>query len=214
MSQTQKPRSIQLAAGLMWAAVALELSMGLMGYDEPEQEPAWRWVNVLLSLAFTGVAALATVFFAKGRKWARLALLVLFILGVAGTALVFDHLVADRNLDACLSIAQLLLQAAALAIAYSAPGRAYFRSSAGDDRAMRAILPVGRSGWAIAAGYLALFSVLLVPAPFALACGLLAIRDIRRDSGKHGMGRAVFGVILGALGTAVMVFLVWRKLSG
>jgi len=74
----------------------------------------------------------------------------------------------------------------------------------GDDPAMRWVLPVGRSGWAIAAGYLAFFSVLMFPAPFALAIGVIAIRDIKRNPSKHGMGRAVFGVVMGALGTSVL----------
>lgn len=76
----------------------------------------------------------------------------------------------------------------------------------GDDPVMRALLPVGRSGWAIAAGYLGLFSLLVVPAPFALVCGLLAVRDIRRNPNKHGMGRAVFGIVLGGLGTLAIAF--------
>ena len=37
----------------------------------------------------------------------------------------------------------------------------------GDDAAMRMLLPVGRSGWAIAAGYLGLFSLIVLPAPYA-----------------------------------------------
>jgi hypothetical protein len=37
--------------------------------------------------------------------------------------------------------------------------------SLGDDPAMRLLLPVGLSGWAIASGYLGLVSVLLIPAP-------------------------------------------------
>jgi hypothetical protein len=74
----------------------------------------------------------------------------------------------------------------------------------GDDPLLRWVLPVGRSGWAIAAGYLALFSVLLLPAPFALATGVIAIVIIKRNPSKHGMGRAVFGVVMGALGTGAL----------
>src|SRR5690349_10860907 len=72
------------------------------------------------------------------------------------------------------------------------------------DATMRMLLPVGRSGYAIAAGYLGLFSLLILPAPFALLFGILAIRHIRRDGTKHGMGRAIFGVVMGTLGTAVL----------
>lgn len=59
------------------------------------------------------------------------------------------------------------------------------------------LLPVGRSGWAIAAGYLALFSVLLIPAPIALFCGVMALRDIASHPEKIGKPRAWFGIIMG-----------------
>jgi GYF domain 2/Domain of unknown function (DUF4190) len=76
---------------------------------------------------------------------------------------------------------------------------------AGDDPVLRMVVPVGRSSWAIAAGYLGLFSLLVLPAPFALATGLLALNDIRSDPKKHGKGRAIFGIVMGALGTVVLV---------
>ncbi|MHC4085648.1 MAG: zinc ribbon domain-containing protein [Planctomycetota bacterium] len=68
-----------------------------------------------------------------------------------------------------------------------------------DDPAMRMILPVGRSGLAIAAGYAGLFSILCFPAPIAIILGILAIIDIKRHPEKHGMGRAVFALIMGGL---------------
>ena len=86
------------------------------------------------------------------------------------------------------------------------------QASSADDPVMRALLPIGRSGWAIAAGYLGLFSLLVIPAPFALICGILAVRDIRRNPQKHGMGRAVFGIILGGLGTLVIIVLLVNTL--
>jgi hypothetical protein len=79
----------------------------------------------------------------------------------------------------------------------------------GADPMMRVILPVGRSGWAIAAGYLGLFSLLFVFAPFAVFCAVMAIRDIRRNPHKHGMGRALFGLVMGVLGTAVLAMFLW-----
>jgi uncharacterized membrane protein YhaH (DUF805 family) len=69
------------------------------------------------------------------------------------------------------------------------------------------IYPVGRSGWAIAAGYLALFSVLLFPAPFALFCGLMALKDISRNPKKLGKPRAIFGIVMGVLGTLVLLLI-------
>lgn len=80
--------------------------------------------------------------------------------------------------------------------------------SLGDDAAMRMLLPVGRSLWAIAAGYLGLFSVLFCPAPFALLVSLIAIWDIRTHPEKHGLGRAIFGLVMGLLGSAVIALVV------
>jgi hypothetical protein len=86
-----------------------------------------------------------------------------------------------------------------------APARPPVRSpSMGDDPTMRMLLPVGRSGWAIAAGYLGLFSLLGIFGPPALICGLLAIRDIRQHPEKHGLGRAWFGIVMGGLGTIAL----------
>ena len=78
----------------------------------------------------------------------------------------------------------------------------------GADPKMRMLMPVGRTGWSIAAGYLGLFSVLLVPAPLALAISLIAIADLRKDPSKHGMGRAVFGLVMGLLGTLALVAMI------
>jgi hypothetical protein len=76
----------------------------------------------------------------------------------------------------------------------------------GDDAVLRALLPVGRSGWATASGYLGLISVLLIPAPFALGTGIAAVVSIRRNPSRHGMGRAIFGIVMGSFGTALLCF--------
>jgi len=74
-----------------------------------------------------------------------------------------------------------------------------------DDPGMRLLLPIGCSGLAIAAGYLGLFSVLLVPAPFAILFGVLALQDINRNPRKYGKGRAIFGIVIGVLCTVVFL---------
>lgn len=75
---------------------------------------------------------------------------------------------------------------------------------------MRMLMPIGQSGWAIAAGYLGLFSLLIGPAPFALICSIIAIIDIQRskktDRRKHGMSRAIVGFIAGLAGTGVLLY--------
>lgn len=59
--------------------------------------------------------------------------------------------------------------------------------------------PSGRSVWAIAAGYLGLCSILLIPAPFAVWTGIQGLREIARKPGLGGKGRAIFGIVAGSL---------------
>ena len=75
----------------------------------------------------------------------------------------------------------------------------YQSSDIGDDEGMRMLLPVGRSGLAIVAGYLGLFSLIIIPAPLALIFGILAVLDIKRNPKKHGMGRAIFAIVMGSI---------------
>src|SRR5208282_1308091 len=83
----------------------------------------------------------------------------------------------------------------------------------GQDPKMRMILPVGRSGWAIAAGYVGLFCLLIFPGPIALILSFLAYRDIRQHPDKHGMGRTIFGTIMGVLATGVLIMWVIAVLT-
>ena len=84
----------------------------------------------------------------------------------------------------------------------------------GDDAGIRLLLPVGRSGWAIAAGYMGLFALLIFPAPIALILAFLGHRDIRKSRSsphpKHGMGRVILAYITGGLGTLVLLVFLAR----
>lgn len=75
----------------------------------------------------------------------------------------------------------------------------------GDDALLRMMIPVGRSGWAIAAGYAGLFSLLFVCAPISLILGIIAIVDLRKHPEKHGWGRAIFGLVMGAIFSLILV---------
>jgi hypothetical protein len=84
----------------------------------------------------------------------------------------------------------------------------WFVSTDGHDAVMRGLLPVGRTGLSIVAGYLGIAAVFLLPAPLALAIGIWAIADLKKQPDKHGMGRAIFGVVMGGLGTLLLLALV------
>ena len=177
--------------------------------SEPQAPPLFV---LALSAAFAVLTVAATYYFSLGRNWARVASLVLFVMNLLA-AFEVPSLFGRAPLAAWLYLAELLLQAVAMYLAFATSASKAFRRSPRDDAALRSILPVGRSGWAIAAGYLALFSILLLPAPFAIACGFLAIRDIRRHPEKHGMGRAIFGIVMGSLGVVAILGLIGLRMA-
>ena len=81
------------------------------------------------------------------------------------------------------------------------------QSRLAEDPKMRMILPVGRSVLSIAAGYAGLFAMLIFPAPIALILGIVAIIDLKRNPKQLGMGRAIFGTIMGALFSTFLLLL-------
>lgn len=83
-----------------------------------------------------------------------------------------------------------------------APGAAPER-----NRALEWVAPVNRSIWAIAAGYFGLFSLLGCGAPFAIFTGLMALREFKRNPNLGGRGRAIFGLVMGALALVAMIVL-------
>lgn len=65
------------------------------------------------------------------------------------------------------------------------------------------VVPVGRSGASIAAGYVGLVSLVVWPVgPVAIGLGVWGLRKAR--AGGHGSGRSVFAIVAGALGSALM----------
>ncbi len=75
------------------------------------------------------------------------------------------------------------------------------------SRNLQMLLPVGRTPWAIAAGYLGLFCfcVPLLAGPLAIFCGVMGLRAIKKDPKLLGAGRCWFGIVTGTIGLMVFV---------
>ncbi|WP_305790055.1 DUF4190 domain-containing protein [Symbioplanes lichenis] len=67
------------------------------------------------------------------------------------------------------------------------------------------LVPTGRSWQSIVAGYLGLVTLVIwILGPVATAIGIWALRRAARE-GTHGGGRAIFGIVAGALSTTLLV---------
>lgn len=67
----------------------------------------------------------------------------------------------------------------------------------------------GYAAIAVIASYLSIFGY---PAPFALLFGFLALIDIKSNPGKRGLGAAIVGIVVGTLGTAIMLW-IWNLIG-
>ena len=77
--------------------------------------------------------------------------------------------------------------------------------------AMQKLAPRERSKWAVAAGYLGLCSVILLPGPFAIVAGIVGIRDLKAHPEKSGMAGAIFGIVMGSLATALILLTIFVR---
>ncbi len=75
------------------------------------------------------------------------------------------------------------------------------------------VVPVGRRGWAIAAGYVAIVAAFCwLLAPIALGMGIWALVDINRHGG-NGKGRAWFAVAVGGVGSLLLLLVAISAIS-
>lgn len=77
-----------------------------------------------------------------------------------------------------------------------------------DNEALKWVVPIGASGFALAASWLAVASLLLLPGPVAVVFGILALRDIKKHPTKSGIARAWLGIVVGTLATLTLIALI------
>ena len=56
--------------------------------------------------------------------------------------------------------------------------------------------------------------VFISPPPAPLILGIVAIQDIRKHPQRHGLGRAIFGLIMGLVGTAFLLLAIATAVWG
>jgi hypothetical protein len=81
------------------------------------------------------------------------------------------------------------------------------------DRGLEMLVPVNRAPLAIVAGYLGIFSLLLVPGPVAVAVSVIALRQLKTKPDVGGRGRAWFGLVAGSVASLILLIIVLNALG-
>jgi hypothetical protein len=75
---------------------------------------------------------------------------------------------------------------------------------------LKYVAPIGRSGWAIAAGYMAIVGSLVIPAPIAIVLGIIALSDIKKHPEKLGKTRAWFAIVYSSGVLLTAAWIIWQ----
>jgi hypothetical protein len=77
-----------------------------------------------------------------------------------------------------------------------------------EEKVIEWVVPINRSGWAIAAGYVALFNLpFAFLGPISVILGIIGLLDAKKKN-KRGKGRALFAIIYGAIATAILIWII------
>lgn len=75
-----------------------------------------------------------------------------------------------------------------------------------ETKVLEAFVPINRSAWAVAAGWIALFNIpFVITAPVGIVFAILGLRSIKQHPEKIGKGRCWFAIVYGA---AVLLFVI------
>jgi hypothetical protein len=124
-----KPKAVTLAMALLWASLALGLAKFAMSYSSLAAAP-----NLKVTLAVLGatlaVYILLIVMMSKGKNWARIAFLVLFLIGLVPSLPTLLADFARSPVIGGLGLGDVVLQAWALILVFTDPGKTWFRKPA------------------------------------------------------------------------------------
>lgn len=79
-------------------------------------------------------------------------------------------------------------------------------SAPSDDAVLKMLLPVGRSGLSILAGYLGLLSLIPFVGILAIIIGVIALCGLKKNPRAIGKERAWFGITMGVVTTIAWIW--------
>ena len=125
--ERQKPKQVALAAGMLWGSLALGIVLFLLERPALGAAGGPAWLAWLVPVAVFALSVLLTLCISAGRNWARIVFALMFALGLLTYFPILSAMLERSTLAGALSLAQLVLQAAALTLVLTQPGAAWFR---------------------------------------------------------------------------------------
>lgn len=122
----EKPSQIRTAVNLLWVSLAIGFAKSFIDMQHLSAQASSAFTNFILVFVIA-VMALLIVSISKGKNWARIIFLVLFVLGsLPAVPLVLGEFTRSPLLGA-FSIVQIAIQIFALYLLFTKPGSRWFK---------------------------------------------------------------------------------------
>jgi len=124
-----RPRSVGTAVTLLWISLAVGIAKVALDFTHLRAMAPVGFTLFVLVCTFA-VLILLVLKIARGRNWARIVFLILFIIGTVPTLPVVRDELERAPLVGALSSLQIGLQIWVLVLLFTKPGSAWFRKAA------------------------------------------------------------------------------------
>lgn len=125
-NQISRPEKVGAAVKLLYSTLALGILRSILEASThiPLVSPAFMLLFTVFAL---GIMSLLIHNIGKGRNWARISVLGLFLAGVPFSILPLLHSLAENPISGLLGVGQVILQIVALVLLFQKPSSDWFR---------------------------------------------------------------------------------------
>lgn len=126
------PVQVRRAVALMWASIGIGILFTIPALEpiDPEAEEFEAAMWAVMTISFL-IPAVLVVFVSRRKNWARIAMLILTIVGIASYLAFPSEMTAEPMWSIASTILVTVLDVVALFWLFSGPGAKWFRSAKG-----------------------------------------------------------------------------------
>lgn len=123
-----RPRSVELAVYLLWIALALSLPTALFEYRRAAADGAGL-VLLAFMVPLFALSIVMNLSIGRGRNWARILFLALYLLSVFSFLGALDDMLALPAFEVALDSIVMAMETVALYLLFTRPGALWFRAA-------------------------------------------------------------------------------------
>jgi len=126
-NRTERPKKVQNAVAILYVTLGIGILRAVIEASANAEKAGLGFV-IFVTLIVSAVMVFFIVMIGRGRNWARITFLVLFLLGLIPSVLPIIRSFNLRPISGVLGLAQIILQALALVFLFQRESSEWFRA--------------------------------------------------------------------------------------